>query len=140
MDKFQKQSSRAVFRKRCSKNMQQIYRRSFMSKCDFNKVVTVCRAFIVRSIMSVCVISCTYIVTYSHYTGSIQTFRNDKTPSVLLTTRTVTIMIISRRRSFNAFRSWYSIRCNSFSPWSYFCPEIMSRLNTAEKQKNKINK
>ena len=34
----QKQSSRGVLRKRCSENMQQIYRRTLMSKCDFNKV------------------------------------------------------------------------------------------------------
>ena len=140
MDKFQKQPSRVVLRKRCSQNMQQIYGGTPMWKCDFNKVATFYRAFIVRSIMSFCVISCTYIVTYSHYTGSIQTFGNDKTPSIWLTTRTITIMIISRRRSFNAFRSWYSIRCNSFSPWSYFFPEIMSDLNTAEKQKIIIKK
>ena len=30
--------SRGVLRKRCSENMQQIYRRIAMSKCDFNKV------------------------------------------------------------------------------------------------------
>ena len=35
---LQKQPSRDVFRKRCSKNMQQIYRRTSMPKCDFNKV------------------------------------------------------------------------------------------------------
>ena len=34
----QKQSSRSVHRKRCSENMQKIYRRTSMSKCDFNKV------------------------------------------------------------------------------------------------------
>ena len=34
----QKQPSRDVFRKRCSENMQQIYRRTPMSKCEFNKV------------------------------------------------------------------------------------------------------
>ena len=98
---------------------------------------TFCCAFIIRSIMSVCVISCTYIVTYSHYTGSIQTFRNDNTPFIGLTTWTISIVIISRSWSFNTFRPWYSIRFNPFSPWSYFCPEIMSCLNTAEKQKNK---
>ena len=37
--KFQWQPSKDVFRKRCSENMQQIYRRIFMPKCDFNKVV-----------------------------------------------------------------------------------------------------
>ena len=35
---FQKQPSKGIIRKRCSKNMQQIYRRTPMSKCDFNKV------------------------------------------------------------------------------------------------------
>ena len=33
----QKQPSRGVLRKRCSENMQQIYRRIPMPKCDFNK-------------------------------------------------------------------------------------------------------
>ena len=33
---IQKQQSRGVLRKRCSKNMQQIYRRTPMPKCDFN--------------------------------------------------------------------------------------------------------
>ena len=35
----QKQPSRDVLIKRCSQNMQQIYRRTLMLKCDFNKVV-----------------------------------------------------------------------------------------------------
>ena len=35
----QKQPSIGVLVKRCSKNMQQIYRRTPMPKCDFNKVV-----------------------------------------------------------------------------------------------------
>ena len=30
---------RSVFKKRCSENMQQVYRRTPMSKCDFNEVV-----------------------------------------------------------------------------------------------------
>ena len=34
----QKQPSRGVFIKRCSENMQQIYRRTPTPKCDFNKV------------------------------------------------------------------------------------------------------
>ena len=34
----QKQPPRGVLRKRCSKNMQQIYRRTPMPKCDFSKV------------------------------------------------------------------------------------------------------
>ena len=36
--KLQKQPPRGVLRKRCSENMQQIYRRTPMPKCDFNKV------------------------------------------------------------------------------------------------------
>ena len=35
----QKQPSRGVFKKRCSENMQQIYRRTPMPKCDFNKEI-----------------------------------------------------------------------------------------------------
>ena len=35
---FQKQRSRGILSKRCSENMQQIYRRTPMPKCDFNKV------------------------------------------------------------------------------------------------------
>ena len=35
---LQKQLTRGVLRKRCSENMQLIYRRTPMPKCDFNKV------------------------------------------------------------------------------------------------------
>ena len=35
---FQKQSSRSVIKKRCSENMDQIYKRTPMLKCHFNKV------------------------------------------------------------------------------------------------------
>ena len=35
---FQKQPPRGVPRKRCSENIQEIYRRTPMPKCDFNKV------------------------------------------------------------------------------------------------------
>ena len=35
---MQKEPSRGVFKKRYSKNMQQIYRMTPMMKCDFNKV------------------------------------------------------------------------------------------------------
>ena len=35
---IQKQPPRGVLRKRCSENMKQIYRRTPMPKCDFNKV------------------------------------------------------------------------------------------------------
>ena len=34
----QKQNSRGILRKRCSENMQQIYRRTHLPKGDFNKV------------------------------------------------------------------------------------------------------
>ena len=37
-DFIQKQPSRGIFRKRCSENMQQIYRRTPMPKCDFSNV------------------------------------------------------------------------------------------------------
>ena len=35
---MQKQPPRGVPRKNCSENMQQIYRRTSMPKCDFNKI------------------------------------------------------------------------------------------------------
>ena len=35
----QKQPSKGILRKRCSENIQKIYRRTPMPKCDFNKVV-----------------------------------------------------------------------------------------------------
>ena len=35
---LQNQPPRGVLKKRCSENMQQIYRRTPMPKCDFNKV------------------------------------------------------------------------------------------------------
>ena len=35
---YQKQSSKGVLRKRCSENMQQIYRRTSLPNCDFSKV------------------------------------------------------------------------------------------------------
>ena len=37
----QKQTSRGAFKKRCSENIQQIYKRTPMPKCDFNKVTKV---------------------------------------------------------------------------------------------------
>ena len=37
--KVEKQPSSGVLRKRCSENMQQIYRRTSMPKYDFDKVV-----------------------------------------------------------------------------------------------------
>ena len=40
MKSKQKQPSRGVLRKRCSGNLQQIYWRTPMSKCDFNKVAS----------------------------------------------------------------------------------------------------
>ena len=50
----QKQPSRYVPRKGCSKNMQQIYKRAPMPKCDFNKETIQLRnnllAFVLRSI------------------------------------------------------------------------------------------
>ena len=38
LNTLQKQPSRGVLKKRYSENMQQIYRRTLMLKCDFNKV------------------------------------------------------------------------------------------------------
>ena len=41
INKFQEQPSRDVLMKRYSENMQQIYRRTPMPKCDFNKVAAI---------------------------------------------------------------------------------------------------
>ena len=38
LEDVQMQPSRGVLRKRCSQNMHQIYKRTLMPKCDFNKV------------------------------------------------------------------------------------------------------
>ena len=38
INKMQKSSPTGVPRKRCSENMEQIYRRTPVPKCDFNKV------------------------------------------------------------------------------------------------------
>ena len=37
---IQRHPSRGVIRKKCFENMQQIYRRTLMPKCDFNKVTS----------------------------------------------------------------------------------------------------
>ena len=43
---FQKQPPRGVLSKRCSENMQQIYGRTPMQKCDFNKVAKATSAWV----------------------------------------------------------------------------------------------
>ena len=45
-----KQLSRGVLKKRCSENMQQIYRRTPMPKCDFNKVALLKPKFDIRKL------------------------------------------------------------------------------------------
>ena len=37
LTKFQEQPTRGVLKKSCSENMQQLYKRTPMPKCDFNK-------------------------------------------------------------------------------------------------------
>ena len=56
MNKIQKQSTRGVLRKRCSQNMQQIYRRTLMPKCDFNKTALQ----LYRNHTLACVFSCKF--------------------------------------------------------------------------------
>ena len=46
---FRKQPSRGVLRKRCSENMPQIYRRTPIPKCDFNKVALQRKATLLKS-------------------------------------------------------------------------------------------
>ena len=84
------QSSKGVFRKRCPENMQQIYRRTPMSKCNFNNA-TLCKALI--SIMKLywnLTLTCSFykntsegsflsikIQKYSSYDHYIRTSSND---------------------------------------------------------------
>ena len=57
MKKNQKQPSRGILRKRCSENIQQIYRRTPMPKCDFNKVLGLVHwCFGIGALLSVCCI------------------------------------------------------------------------------------
>ena len=51
---IQKQLSGGVLKKKCSENMQQIYRRTPMPKCDFNKVA--CFATLLKSHFGVAVL------------------------------------------------------------------------------------
>ena len=50
---FQKLPSRDVLMKRCSENMEKIYRRTSIPKCDFNKVALLCN-FIEIALWYVC--------------------------------------------------------------------------------------
>ena len=45
----QKQPSRGDLKKRCSENMQQIYRVTPMPKCDFNKVAFMARLLLYKN-------------------------------------------------------------------------------------------
>ena len=57
LKKNQKQPSRGILRKRCSENIQQIYRRTPMPKCDFNKVLGLVHwCFGIGALLSVCCI------------------------------------------------------------------------------------
>ena len=40
---------RGIFRKKCSQSMQQIYKRTPMPKCDFNKVAKQLRKVVLRN-------------------------------------------------------------------------------------------
>ena len=58
---FQKCPSRGVLRKRCSENMQQIYRRTPMPKCDFNKVASNFNEIILWHTMEGCFLLPTFV-------------------------------------------------------------------------------
>ena len=47
----QKQPSRCVLKKKCSENMQQIYRRPPMPKCVFNQGTPLCGCFLILLLM-----------------------------------------------------------------------------------------
>ena len=59
---WQKQPSRDVLRKGCSENMQQIYRRKPIPKCDFNKVALQ----LYSNPSSVWVLSCKFAACFPH--------------------------------------------------------------------------
>ena len=55
--KNQKQPSRSILRKKCSENIKQIYLRTPMPKCDFNKVLVLVHwCFGIGALLSVCCI------------------------------------------------------------------------------------
>ena len=53
INKNMKQPSRGVLRKRCSENMQRIYKRTPMPKCDFSKVTKLLNIITKSSILDV---------------------------------------------------------------------------------------
>ena len=55
-------ASRGVFRKRCFENIQQIYKRALMPKCDFNKVAK--QLEVCFCIFIVCCCICMDCITY----------------------------------------------------------------------------
>ena len=55
---MQKQPSRGVLIKMCSENMQQIYRRAPMPKCDFNKVAKLSEHLFITTTMKGCFCKC----------------------------------------------------------------------------------
>ena len=59
---YQKQPPRAVPRESCSENMQQIYRRTRMPKCHFNKVAS--QLYWNRT--SACLFSCKFAAYFQH--------------------------------------------------------------------------
>ena len=59
----EKQSSRGVLKKRCSENMQQIYKRTPMAKCDFDKVTKQ----LYWNYTSAWVFSCTFSCIFSEH-------------------------------------------------------------------------
>ena len=61
--KMQKQPFRGVPRKKCSENMQAIYRRTPMPKCDFTKVVF---ATLLKSHFGMGVLLCIYCIFSEH--------------------------------------------------------------------------
>ena len=54
--KLQKQPSRGVQRKRCSENMQQIYRRTPMAKCNFNIEIALFHGCSAANLLQICCI------------------------------------------------------------------------------------
>ena len=69
---YQKQPPRGVLMKRCSENMRQIYRRTRMLKCDFNKVALLKSHFGMGVLLQICYIFSEYL--YNNASGGLLLF------------------------------------------------------------------
>ena len=108
---FQKQPSRGVLIKRCSENMQQIYRRTSMPKCDFNKVAkqhlfsrTPLKGCFCMVLLKVQRVECEYN----------KMFQTHHSPSLCYVFRIFVTQLYKQRLFFK----WASVLLNFFVNWT----------------------